>query len=60
MSRQSLPCTPSTATVHTWGASERDARHEFRDWAAYTASDGNGQVCVAMSKPTDVSPAVDG
>lgn len=33
---------------------------EFRDWAAYTASDGNGQVCFAMSKPTDVSPPVDG
>jgi hypothetical protein len=33
---------------------------EFRDWAAYTASDGNGQVCFAMSKPTEVSPPVDG
>ena len=33
---------------------------EFRDWTAYSASDGNGQVCFAMSKPTDVSPAVDG
>ncbi len=33
---------------------------EFRDWAAYSASDGTGQVCFALSRPTDVSPAVDG
>lgn len=33
---------------------------EFRDWTAYSASDGNGQVCFAMSKPTDVAPPVDG
>ncbi len=33
---------------------------EFRDWAAYSASDGTGQVCFAMSKPTEVSPPVDG
>jgi hypothetical protein len=33
---------------------------DFREWAAYSASDGAGQVCFAMSKPTDVSPPVDG
>lgn len=33
---------------------------EFRDWAAYSAAEGAGQVCFAMSRPTDVSPAVDG
>ena len=33
---------------------------EFRDWAAYSAADGTGQVCFAMSKPSGVSPAVDG
>jgi hypothetical protein len=33
---------------------------EFRDWAAYSAAEGTGQVCFAMSKPTQVSPAVDG
>jgi len=33
---------------------------EFRDWAAYSAADGTGQVCFALSRPTDVSPAVDG
>ena len=33
---------------------------DFRDWSAYSASDGSGQVCFALSKPTDVSPPVDG
>ena len=33
---------------------------EFRDWNAYSAAEGTGQVCFAMSKPTDVSPPVDG
>jgi hypothetical protein len=33
---------------------------EFRDWAAYSAAEGSGRVCFAMSKPTDVSPPVDG
>jgi hypothetical protein len=33
---------------------------DFRDWAAYSASDGSGQVCFALSKPTEISPAVDG
>ena len=33
---------------------------DFRDWAAYSAADGAGQVCFAMSKPTDVSPPPDG
>ena len=33
---------------------------EFRDWNAYSAADGSGQVCFALSKPTDVSPPPDG
>jgi len=33
---------------------------DFRDWAAYSASEGAGVVCFAMSKPTDVQPPVDG
>ncbi len=48
-----LCATPAAAqSVQTLG--------DFRDWAAYSAADGTGQVCFAMSKPTDVSPAVDG
>ena len=30
---------------------------EFKDWTAYSASEGAGAVCFAMSKPTDVSTA---
>lgn len=33
---------------------------EFRAWASYSAADGAGRVCFAMSKPTAVSPPVDG
>ena len=31
----------------------------FKDWAAYSASEGAGAVCFAMSKPSDVSPSPD-
>lgn len=33
---------------------------DFRDWSAYSAAEGTGIVCFAMSKPTNVAPAVDG
>jgi hypothetical protein len=33
---------------------------DFKDWSVYSASEGAGAVCFAMSKPTDVSPAPDG
>jgi len=33
---------------------------DFRDWAAYSATEGTGQVCFALSKPQDVSPTPDG
>src|SRR5262245_7506268 len=32
---------------------------EFKDWSAYSASDGAGAVCFAMSKPTEVAPSPD-
>jgi hypothetical protein len=32
----------------------------FKDWSVYSASEGAGSVCFAMSKPTDVSPQPDG
>jgi hypothetical protein len=32
----------------------------FKDWSAYSASEGAGSICFAMSKPTDVSPQPDG
>lgn len=33
---------------------------DFRDWSAYAAKDGTGQICFAVSKPTEVSPKPDG
>jgi len=50
-----LVCGTGTAA-----AQSVQALGEFRDWAAYSASEGTGQVCFAMSKPTDVTPPVDG
>lgn len=32
----------------------------FKDWAAYSASEGAGAVCFAMSKPATVDPSPDG
>jgi len=32
----------------------------FKDWSVYSASEGAGAVCFALSKPTDVSPTPDG
>jgi hypothetical protein len=32
----------------------------FKDWAAYSASEGAGAVCFAMSKPSAVDPSPDG
>lgn len=32
----------------------------FKDWAAYSASEGAGSVCFAMSKPSTVDPQPDG
>lgn len=33
---------------------------EFRDWSAYSASEGAGAVCFALSKPKEVVPTPDG
>lgn len=33
---------------------------EYRDWTAYTAVENNGNICFAMSKPTEVAPTPDG
>jgi hypothetical protein len=33
---------------------------DFRDWSAYSASEGAGALCFAMSKPTEVTPVPDG
>ena len=33
---------------------------DFRDWSAYTAVDGPGNVCFALSRPVEVAPQPDG
>ena len=33
---------------------------DFRDWSAYSASEGAGPVCFALSQPTEVMPRPDG
>lgn len=33
---------------------------DFRDWSAYSASEADGGLCFALSKPTEVTPTPDG
>lgn len=33
---------------------------DFRDWSAYSASEGAGPLCFALSRPTSVTPQPDG
>jgi hypothetical protein len=33
---------------------------DFKDWSAYSASEGAGAVCFALSKPASVDPSPDG
>ncbi len=33
---------------------------DYRDWSAFTANDGSGPICFAMSKPKQVEPIPDG
>lgn len=33
---------------------------QFRDWSSYSASEGAGAVCFAMSRPAEVTPSPDG
>jgi hypothetical protein len=46
----------------TGGASAQSVQliGAFKDWSVYSASEGAGAVCFALSKPTDVSPTPDG
>lgn len=49
----------------TFGASATFAQSvqvlgDFRDWSAFTANDGSGPICFAMSKPKTVEPSPDG
>ncbi len=33
---------------------------DFRDWSAYSATEGAGALCFALTKPTEVTPTPDG
>ena len=33
---------------------------DYRDWSAYSASEGAGAICFALSKPQEVTPLPDG
>jgi hypothetical protein len=33
---------------------------DFREWSSYSATEGSGAMCFAVSKPTDVTPTPDG
>jgi hypothetical protein len=61
MIRRALALSAATilATAPVLGQSVR-ALGEFRDWSAYSASEGAGPVCFAMTKPTDIAPLPDG
>jgi hypothetical protein len=47
-----LPSSASAQSVQQLG--------EFRAWSAYTAAEGTGAVCFAMTKPESVEPQPDG
>jgi hypothetical protein len=49
-------------SLSTAAASAQQVRllGDFRDWSAYTAVDGVGNICFALSKPVEVTPQPDG
>ncbi len=60
LARIALLSTALLLTADAASAQSVQSLGDFRDWAAYSASEGAGAVCFAMSKPTDVQPPVDG
>jgi hypothetical protein len=52
MGALALPGTASAQSVSIIG--------EFRDWSAYSTSDGTGALCFAMAKVKSVEPTPDG
>lgn len=47
-----LPTAASAQSVRLIG--------DFRDWSAYSAVEGAGNICFALSKPVEVTPQPDG
>lgn len=58
--RLALPALYTILAAAPVAAQSVQALGDFRDWSAYSASDGTGRVCFALSKPKSVEPAVDG
>src|SRR3569623_635977 len=50
----------ATSVVGVASAQSVQVIGTFKDWAAYSASEGAGAVCFAMAKPATVAPQPDG
>jgi hypothetical protein len=59
LSRLAIAVIATLATTATLAQSVR-LIGEYRDWTAYSATEGAGNICFALSKPQDVSPTPDG
>lgn len=62
MKRAVLPLASALVLSLTGLATAQSVRllGDFRDWSSYAASDGSGNVCFAMTRPTTVAPQPDG
>ena len=65
MLRRKTLCLPLAAVAVLAFAGAASAQSvtsigDFKSWSAYSASEGAGAVCIAMSKATDVTPPPDG
>jgi hypothetical protein len=58
--RASLVLAALALSISAVSAQSVRALGEFRDWSAYSASEGAGAVCFALSKPKEVVPTPDG
>jgi hypothetical protein len=58
--RLTLAALIAVAAVSPASAQSVRLLGDFRDWSAYSAVDGVGNVCFAMSKPKEVAPQPDG
>ena len=57
-----LPLATALVLLSISAASAQAVRQlgEFRDWAAYTATEGTDPICFAMARPLEVNPTPDG
>ena len=57
-----LPLATALVLISASAASAQSVRQigEFRDWTAYTATEGTDPICFAMARPLEVTPTPDG